>query len=195
MNCFPTWISAKYYGCTIQRRLAFGDIWWHRIWNHLSMINFGEWKYEPCIITSKLKNQNNGLIPVLLLIIMEFSSNMVWNSSSQFELYSNWSCWQVLLNHGQALAFDEIDTKSTIDNRYVAQPALILCLLIEQKALYILRLLAIALEARKNGKIVTLENHSTIASQNNNLLFVKLKVICTVLSLILVNNKTYVTGL
>ena len=83
---------------------------------------------------------------------MEFSSNIFWNSSSQFELYSNWSCWQVLLNHGQALAFDEIDTKSTIDNRYVAQPALILCLLIEPKTLYTLRLLAIALEARKNGK-------------------------------------------
>ena len=99
------------------------------------------------------------------------------------------------MNHGQALAFDEIDTKSTIDNRYVAQPALILCLLIEQKTLYILRLLAIALKARKNGKNLTVENPSMIASQSPNFLFVKLKVICIVLSLNLVNIRTYVSGI
>ena len=134
-------------------------------------------------------------LPVLLLMIIEFSSNMFWNSSSQFELYSNWSSLQVLLNHGHAFTVDRIDTKSTIDNRYVVQPALILCLPIEQKTQKNLRLLAIALKARKNGKYRTIENTSIIASQNNNFLFVKLKVICIVLWLNFVNITTYVTRL
>jgi hypothetical protein len=100
----------------------------------------------------------NQIIPVELSIIMEFSSNIFWNSSSQFEPNSSRSCSQVLLNnHGPGggqlqTMFGQIfpDKKHSTNNNAVWRTILLVRLRLwyslDNKGIYMLLSFAIALE-------------------------------------------------